>query len=334
MVRASPSTLRRESDEEIVKVPPVSVVAIFLNEASYLREAVESVLAQDCDCELILVDDGSTDDSSEIAREYARRYPERCIYVEHPGHANRGACASRNAGVKVARAPYVAFIDGDDVWPQGKLREQLEILEAHPEVGMVAGAACYWRSWRGGEDEIIAAGHVFDQPVPPGEAVTEVYPLGFKQPPCPSLLMVRRDVIERIGGFDERFSGPLQLYEDQVFLTKAYLETTVWFSSQCWLFYRQHDKSCVAESRRRGTYHAVRRQFLEWLEDYLSERGRRGRPEIWTSLRRAQFRYRHPIAFRAQERLRYLRRGIRDLAVRVVGGAAVERLRAATARLP
>jgi glycosyltransferase involved in cell wall biosynthesis len=321
------STLRWESDEEIVKVPRVSVVAIFLNEASYLREAVESVLAQDCDCELILVDDGSTDDSSEIAREYARRY-ERCIYVEHPGHANRGMSASRNVGVKAARAPYVAFIDGDDVWPQGKLREQLEVLDAHPEVGMVAGAACYWRSWQGGEDEIITAGHVLDQPVPPGEATTELYPLGLKQPPCPSVLMLRRDVLERVGGFEERFTGPLQLYEDQAFLAKVYLETAVWFSSQCWLFYRQHDRSCVAESHRRGTYHSVRRQFLEWLEDYLSERGGRGRSEIWTSLRRAQFRYRHPIAFGAKERLRYLRRGVRDLVVRTVGRAAVQRLRA------
>jgi glycosyltransferase involved in cell wall biosynthesis len=309
-------------------VPRVSVVAIFLNEARYLGEAIESVLAQDCDCELIMVDDGSTDGSSAIARAYAARYPNRCRYVEHPGHANRGMSASRNAGVRASRASYVTFIDGDDVWPQGKLREQMEILDAHPEVGMVAGAACYWRSWNGGRDEVITPGHRVDCPVAPGEALLEVYPLGSADAPCMSL-MVRREVLERVGGFEESFPG---MYEDQAFLAKVYLKTSVWFSSRCWLLYRQHAASCMAESERHGTYHAVRRRFLEWLERHLVVEGVTDRA-AWSGLRRAQFRYRYPRVFAAQKQAqlvpRYLRRGVRVLAVGVLGGAIFERLRSA-----
>jgi glycosyltransferase involved in cell wall biosynthesis len=318
------------SGREMGMAPRVSVVAIFLNEARYLSEAIDSVLAQDCDCELIMVDDGSTDGSSEIAQDYARRFPNRCIYVEHPGHGNRGASASRNAGVRVARAPYVAFLDGDDVWPRGKLREQVAVLEAHPEVGMVAGAARYWQSWGGGEDRIVAAGHLLDQVIPPGQATLGVYPLGTAQAPCPSLLLLRREVLECVGGFEDRFTGSLQIYEDQVFLTKVYLETSVWFSSRCWLFYRQHAASCMAESERSGTYHEARERFLHWLEGYLVVRGVNDRA-IWAAFRRAQFRYRHPQAFamrqRAQEALEQLQCGARRLVVHAVGRSAIERTR-------
>jgi glycosyltransferase involved in cell wall biosynthesis len=279
--------------------PRVSVITIFLNGEAYLREAIDSVLAQDyADFELIMVDDGSSDGSTEIARDYAARHPERCFYAEHPGHANRGMSASRNAGIAVARGEFVAFVDADDVWTPEKLREQVAILEEHPEVGMVAGAARYWWSWQKGTDEVVPAGHLLDQPVPPRSASTQVYPLGEAQAPCPSVLMVRRDVLQRVGGFEASYTGPLQMYEDQAFLSKIYLESHVWFSSRCWLLYRQHVESCVSENIRLGNYDRIRRHFLDWFEAYLSRCGG-SHPEVWKALRRAQFPYRHPLLFTA-----------------------------------
>ncbi|NTZ42337.1 glycosyltransferase family 2 protein [Altererythrobacter sp. SALINAS58] len=278
--------------------PRVSVVMIFLNSERYIAEAIESVLAQDLrDFELIMVDDGSTDGSTALTRGYAKQYPDRCFYLEHPGHANRGMSASRNAGVRLARASLLSFIDGDDVWPQSKLREQLEILDAHPEIGMVAGAACYWRSWQGGEDECVPGGHIQDQPVPPGAATTAVYPLGAAQAPCMSI-MIRREVLERVGASEDSFTG---MYEDQALLAKVYLETSVWFSSRRWLFYRQHDMSCMAESERCGTYHVARKRFLDWFETYLVQRAVSD-PAIWVAIRKAQFPYQHPCLAAVQAR--------------------------------
>jgi glycosyltransferase involved in cell wall biosynthesis len=122
--------------------PRVSVIIIFLNGERFIEEAVESVLSQDFDSfELILVDDGSTDGSTAIARTYAEQHPHRVRYVDHPDHANRGMSASRNRGLGVARGEYVAFIDADDVWSPNKLTEQVAIMDAHPEVGMLCGAA-------------------------------------------------------------------------------------------------------------------------------------------------------------------------------------------------
>ncbi len=96
--------------------PRVSVVTIFLNAEKFIYEAIESVFAQTyADWELLLVDDGSTDASTEVAYRWAGRYPNRVRYLEHDRHQNRGMSASRNLGAGNARGEYVAFLDGDYV---------------------------------------------------------------------------------------------------------------------------------------------------------------------------------------------------------------------------
>ncbi len=80
--------------------PFVSAIVIFLNENRFLQEAIESIFAQTYDhWELLLVDDGSTDESSDIALRYAERHPEKVRYLEHAGHENRGMSVSRNLGI-------------------------------------------------------------------------------------------------------------------------------------------------------------------------------------------------------------------------------------------
>src|SRR5438874_2256824 len=81
--------------------PLVSVVLIFFNAVKFLDEAIQSVYAQDYQhWELLIVDDGSTDASSQIARRYAESYPEKIRYLEHAQHENRGMSASRNLGIR------------------------------------------------------------------------------------------------------------------------------------------------------------------------------------------------------------------------------------------
>ena len=91
--------------ESTTPAPLVSVVTIFLNGEPFIGEAIESVLAQTFrDFELLLVDDGSTDGSTALARARAEREPGRVLYLEHEGHANRGMSASRNLGIEHAQA--------------------------------------------------------------------------------------------------------------------------------------------------------------------------------------------------------------------------------------
>lgn len=251
--------------------PKVSVICCFLNEQRFLSEAIGSVLAQDYgDYELILVDDGSKDASTTIAQELAERHSGIIRYLEHPRHENRGLSASRNLGVSVARGKFVAFIDADDVWTHGKLTEQLAIMEAIPELGMLCGAVRYWSSWNGGVDQIVRTGHVCNTIILAPEAALVLYPLGKAAAPCPSDLFLRREVGDSIGWFEESFTGPRQLYEDQCFLIKLYLSAAVYFSYRVWLNYRLRDESLVSTVIRRGRYHEIRLHFLNWLETYLT----------------------------------------------------------------
>ena len=124
--------------------PVVSVMTIFLNAERYLDEAIQSVLAQTyASWELLLVDDGSTDASSAIARQYASRCPQKIRYFEHQQHRNLGTGASRNVGLLQARGEYVAFLDSDDVWMPEKLEQQVAIMGAHPDVALLFGRSEY-----------------------------------------------------------------------------------------------------------------------------------------------------------------------------------------------
>lgn len=116
---------------------PVSVVMPVFNAGVYLREAVESILAQTFeDFEFIIVDDGSTDDSPEILREYARRDPRIQIFSQE----NRGVIEALNRGFGVAQGRYIARMDADDVALPDRLRWQVEYLERHDRVGLLGGA--------------------------------------------------------------------------------------------------------------------------------------------------------------------------------------------------
>lgn len=290
----------------------VSVICSFFQAERYILETIDSVLAQDFDdFELLLVDDGSTDGSTRVAKDYHARHPGKIRYLEHPHHANRGTCATRNLGLSHARGEFVAFIDADDRWRPPKLKEQVALLDRMPEVDAVCGAVNFWASHDGGTDEIIATGHVLEQPVPPPHALLKVYPLGRADPPCPSDLLMRRAIVEAIGGFEESFIGALQLYEDQAFLAKFFLEGTIYFADRVWLDYRLHDQSCTSWVHREGLGAEVRGHCLEWFEVYLAATRHRFDPRIRLALMRALRPYRHPhlstIGRRVKSFLRQLR---------------------------
>ncbi|MDR3410842.1 MAG: glycosyltransferase family A protein [Formivibrio sp.] len=110
----------------------VSVIIPVYNEAKYLGEALDSVFAQDYrPLEVIVVDDGSTDDSATIAQSY----PE-VVYLRQE---NQGPAAARNLGITHCTGKLVAFLDADDLWTPNKLALQTNYLKANPEVACVIG---------------------------------------------------------------------------------------------------------------------------------------------------------------------------------------------------
>lgn len=279
-----------------VGLPLVSVVVPFLNEDRFLSETVESVLRQTyTHWELLLVDDGSTNASTTIAKNFASSYPDKIFYLEHEGHANKGVCISRNLGVEKAKGNLIALLDADDVWLPGKLTDQVNIFQQHPDIAMVAEASNYWSTWEDPQlkDIIVPVGAPPDKVYEPKELLYHLYPLRKGAAPCPSGLLVTRASIIRSGGFEPLFTKEYQLYEDQAFLIKMYINEKVYVSSSRNNLYRQRPGSVVKKVHADGQYHIVRKFFMEWLAQYLetNQVNDRGVQKLF---REASFPYRFP----------------------------------------
>lgn len=281
--------------------PLVSVITPFYNPPlAFMRQAIESVRQQEfADWELLLVDDGSTGDSSALARAYADTYPDRIHYLEHPGHLNRGKSAARNLGIRRAAGQYIALLDADDVWLPKTLGEQVALLDAQPSAAMLYGNTEYWYSWTGRPEDtrrdfIPALGVPPDTLVQP-PALAPLFLEGRAAVPCPCGVLVRRQaVIEQGGDFEESF---VNLYEDQVFYFKICLHSHVFVSGRCWGRYRQHPEASTHKAARDGQDESARLIFLNWLAGYLRERQIED-PDVWQALRRQMWLCRAPAWIR------------------------------------
>jgi glycosyltransferase involved in cell wall biosynthesis len=295
-------------------IPAVSIITIFLDAAAFLQEAIVSVFEQRFhDWELILVDDGSSDGSSDIARRHAREHPERVRYVAHDGHANLGMSASRDLGVRHATGRYVAFIDADDVWMPNKLEEQVAILDAQPEAAMVYGLAEYWSSWSaprdgdslppaGGTDYVHELGVPSRALIRPPALITRFFIAQDAAIPGPTSVLVRRDAIHQVGGFETSFRAA---YEDQAFYAKICLRFPVIGVDTSWDRYRLRPRSATGGDEDSPGAYADRARFLDWLSHYLTEQGVRD-PAMLRALRIERWRSHHPRLARAAGRARRL----------------------------
>lgn len=289
----------------------VSVIMPVLDAAAFLGEAIDSVLAQTYDLwELLLVDDGSGDGSLAIAASYAAR-DERIRLLRHPDASRpHGASASRNLALAQAKGELVAFLDGDDVWLPDNLASQTAALCAAPEVGVLYSQTLYWYSWSGaGQNH---ADYVAPHLVPAGRSIEGASLLalcleGKASVPCTCSMLVRRSLIEAVGGFEEQFR---QLYTDQALYAKLFLASSALPIEGCWARYRQHRASSTRAARREGRARKARLAFLTWLEEYLS-RQPSVPPGLEHALRRETWRCHHPVADYLLDQVTFFQRDLR-----------------------
>jgi glycosyltransferase involved in cell wall biosynthesis len=195
-------------------VPIVSVIVPAYNAAKYIEGAIASVLSVAGDiAEVIIVDDGSTDATKQIAERLVREHPQvRC--VSHPGCANKGAGASRNLGVAFASTDYVAFLDADDLYLPGRFEGVFELL-ADPTIVAVVGSTGYL--WDGvpsapgdnrADGSDVGGGALFNY-----DATVDVSIDCLRcaiEPWATNSITVRRSWFDLLGGFDES----LRLHQD------------------------------------------------------------------------------------------------------------------------
>ena len=171
----------------------VSVLMTAYNALPYLRQAVDSLLAQTFkDFELVLVDDGSTDGSKEVARAYAAADP-RVRYIEQ--EKNIGRTPALNVALNAARGEYIAVLDADDVTAPDRLAKQIAILDQNPSVSLVASATRF----------IDEHDQVFDTLEPPTETQELYNMMAHTNPIAHSACMFRRRDALSLGGYPTRF---------------------------------------------------------------------------------------------------------------------------------
>lgn len=164
----------------------VSVIIPAYNAAAYLDAAIASVLKQTAvPTEIIVVDDGSTDDTLQIARQPRAH---EIVVIANP---HRGIAATRNHGIRQATARHLAFLDADDLWPADKIARQLAHIDATPGLDGVFGAMRNFLSPELAETE-RARLHCPETPVPGYSAGT---------------LLIRREAFLSVGLFDESLSA-------------------------------------------------------------------------------------------------------------------------------
>lgn len=177
-------------------VPSVSVVMPAYNAEKYLREAIDSILAQTYkDFEFIIINDGSTDRTKEIILSYS---DPRIVYLEN--EENSGICVTLNKGLDAARGRYIARMDSDDIALPDRFAIQVDYMDQHPDIGVC-----------GSDIEVFGEGiepHIFTQLHTPGECAA-----GLLFNPCfahPSVF-IRKEIIDK---YDLRYKDEFRGLED------------------------------------------------------------------------------------------------------------------------
>lgn len=171
-------------------MPRVSVIIPTYNRSKLLANAIDSVLDQTFDdLEIIVVDDGSTDETSEVVKGYGDKVNYK--YLENKG---MGGSYARNRGIEAASGEYIAFLDSDDFWLPEKLEKQMALLIERPDLSW---AYCDSEAIDGSSGQLIYR-HGAVHNTPSGDVLEQLFIKNFLHT---STLIVKRNVFEQVGNF-------------------------------------------------------------------------------------------------------------------------------------
>lgn len=218
-------------------MPTVDVIVPAYNAAKYLLKAIESVIAQTfVDWRIILVDDGSTDETPEIVRPFIEQLGPKLKYVTQN---NKGMSAARNTAIRNSSAEFLALLDADDVWLPCRLSESLRAFECRPEVGLAYGLV----------SRIDPNGTIIDTPLTDQKhsdrrIVSHIY-MRRVHLPCPTITF-RRACIDEVGFFDET----MRATEDRDLWLRIALHYAIRFVPKVLAYYRVSPNSLSTDPDR------------------------------------------------------------------------------------
>lgn len=231
----------------------ISVIIPLYNKEKSISNTIHSVLNQTYyDFELIVVDDGSTDSSSEVVQSICD-HRIRLIHKE-----NGGVSSARNVGIKAAKTDYVALLDGDDIWDSTFLEEQLKLIEEFPKAAMwgvnyafIKGNCCTPCNQGLGEDYRGYVENYF------GTHHNDLF--------CSTSVVIRKEVFDTVGYFDER----IHYSEDLDMWYRIILKYPVVFFDKVLAYYNQNaDNRCAYDL---GTHHDIKKNISSYISKYTQE---------------------------------------------------------------
>ncbi len=246
--------------------PLISIIIPTYNVSGFIDKTLESIFNQDfTDYEIIVVDDGSTDATQSVLESFKNR-------ISYCYQENRGPAAARNVGIKMAKGKYIAFQDGDDLWPKSKLKLQMELMESYTDVGLLSG-----------DMQRFSEGHVkvssmfkkygfdrnfFGDNFYVIDAYKKIYVQGNYIPT--GTVILRRNCLEKVGCFDEglRHSEDLDLW------LRIAMQYRLAYSNEIWLLRRDHEINLTGDTEKMNlSLIKVLEKHEKQYESYLIQEG-------------------------------------------------------------
>ncbi len=227
----------------------VSIIMPAYNREKFISAAVDSVLAQTFrDWELVIVDDGSSDRTVEIARGFERKHPEQIRVLSQP---NSGVSVARNTAIRAARGTHFAFLDSDDLWPATKLERQAALFARRPDLVFVYSGYLL----------IDEAGRPIREIMPDPRFQGHIQELLWIEDNdiLGPTLMIGREPLIKVGLFDERLQGA----ENVDLRLKLARLGPVAFVNEVLYKYRKHDDSLTKQGL------LMSQQFLKLVESHF-----------------------------------------------------------------
>lgn len=261
-------------------MPLVSVIIPTYNNGQFIKEAIDSVLNQTySEIEIIVVDDGSTDNTRKIVEKYKNRV--KYLYKE-----NSGSASARNMGIRESSGELIAFLDSDDVWEDKKLEEQVRSLQNNQEAALIYCG----KLWVDEEGKPIK--HEFTQhEFPEGWIFEKLFEANYIS--SASCVVARKEAILQVGGFNE--SPVFRNAQDYELWLKIVARYRCLSIPKSLVRYRRHDGNVTknTEARTRGVLAALNSAVTLILENKVDVRNYSGQVNVRDRMKRA---YEHAVA--------------------------------------
>lgn len=236
-----------------------SVIIPIYNAEAYLKETIESVINQTIgfkeNIQLILVNDGSEDDSEKICQLFQNQYPKNIVYINQK---NKGVSGARNAGINYVLGEYVNFFDSDDVWGRDSFEKAWNFFKEHKgETDVVTCKSIFF--------EAKAGEHYLNNKFEKGDRIIRI-----SDEPQLVLLSVTNSFISSERVREDLFDETISVGEDAKFITKVILKKECYgvLQSAEYRIRKRHSKSSITQNPNIGKYTVTMERYYKYLLDY------------------------------------------------------------------